>query len=136
MFIFILLDVIFPILILTLVGALLQRKFQFNLKQISTLITYCLMPAAVFVNIYHISIEMDIFFQIIYYIILYSLILIIVSHIIAKLLKLDREESAALKNSISLMNSGNYGLPVSQLVFSSNPLGFSIQFSFLFSRIY
>lgn len=97
MFIFILLDVIFPILILTLVGALLQRKFQFNLKQISTLITYCLMPAAVFVNIYHINIEMDIFFQIIYYIILYSLILIIVSHIIAKLLKLDREESAALK---------------------------------------
>ncbi|CEI82349.1 Membrane transport protein [Oceanobacillus oncorhynchi] len=127
MFIFILLDVIFPILILTLVGALLQRKFQFNLKQISTLITYCLMPAAVFVNIYHINIELDIFFQIIYYIILYSLILIIVSHIIAKLLKLDREESAALKNSISLMNSGNYGLPVSQLVFSSNPLGFSIQ---------
>lgn len=127
MFVFILLDVIIPILILMLVGVILQRKFQFDLKQLSTLITYCLMPAAVFVNIYNISIEPDLFFQIIYYVTIYSLSLIIISHIISKLLKLDRGESAALKNSISLMNSGNYGLPVSQLVFSHNPLGFSIQ---------
>ncbi|MFD1065120.1 AEC family transporter [Oceanobacillus locisalsi] len=127
MFIFILLDVIVPILILTLVGAVLQRKFQFHLKQLSTLITYCLMPAAVFVNIYQINIEIEIVVQIINYVVLYSLILIVVSHIISKLLKLDRGESAALKNSISLMNSGNYGLPVSQLVFSQNPIGFSVQ---------
>ncbi|WP_339284743.1 AEC family transporter [Oceanobacillus sp. FSL K6-3682] len=127
MFIYILLDVIFPILILTLTGAVLQRKFQFSLKQLSTLITYCLMPAAVFVNIYNISIQINLFFQIIYYLILYSLALIVVSNIISKILKLDKGESAALKNSISLMNSGNYGLPISQLVFSHNPLGFSIQ---------
>ena len=44
MFVFIILDVILPILILMLIGAILQRKFQFNLKQLSTLITYCLMP--------------------------------------------------------------------------------------------
>jgi predicted permease len=46
---------------------------------------------------------------------------------LAKLLKLDKPQGAALKNSISLMNSGNYGLPVSQLVFAHNPIGVSIQ---------
>ena len=127
MFVFIILDVILPILILMLIGAILQRKFQFNLKQLSTLITYCLMPAAVFVNIYDIRIEIDLLLQIIYYLILYSLSLIIVSHLISKTLKLEKGESAALKNSISLMNSGNYGLPVSQLIFSQNPVGVSIQ---------
>ncbi|ENB9400963.1 TPA: AEC family transporter [Bacillus cereus] len=127
MFIFIILDVILPILILMLIGAILQRKFQFNLKQLSTLITYCLMPAAVFVNIYDIRIEIDLLLQIIYYLMLYSLSLIIVSHLISKILKLEKGESAALKNSISLMNSGNYGLPVSQLIFSHNPVGVSIQ---------
>ncbi|MCU4787325.1 AEC family transporter [Bacillus cereus] len=116
-----------PILILMLIGAILQRKFQFNLKQLSTLITYCLMPAAVFVNIYDIRIEIDLLLQIIYYLMLYSLSLIIVSHFISKILKLENGESAALKNSISLMNSGNYGLPVSQLIFSQNPVGVSIQ---------
>ncbi|HHB1768455.1 TPA: AEC family transporter [Bacillus cereus] len=127
MFVFIILDVILPILILMLIGAILQRKFQFNLKQLSTLITYCLMPAAVFVNIYDIRIEIDLLLQIIYYLMLYSLSLIIVSHFISKILKLENGESAALKNSISLMNSGNYGLPVSQLIFSQNPVGVSIQ---------
>ncbi|EEL65334.1 MULTISPECIES: AEC family transporter [Bacillus cereus group] len=127
MFVFIILDVILPILILMLIGAILQRKFQFNLKQLSTLITYCLMPAAVFVNIYDISIETGLLLQIIYYLMLYSLSLIIVSHFISKTLKLEKGESAALKNSISLMNSGNYGLPVSQLIFSHNPMGVSIQ---------
>ncbi|MDA1533475.1 MULTISPECIES: AEC family transporter [Bacillus cereus group] len=127
MFVFIILDVILPILILMLIGAILQRKFQFDLKQLSTLITYCLMPAAVFVNIYDIRIEIDLLLQIIYYLMLYSLSLIIVSHLISKTLKLEIGESAALKNSISLMNSGNYGLPVSQLIFSQNPVGVSIQ---------
>ncbi|MCE9754111.1 AEC family transporter [Bacillus cereus] len=127
MFVFIILDVILPILILMLIGAILQRKFQFNLKQLSTLITYCLMPAAVFVNTYDISIETGLLLQIIYYLMLYSLSLIIVSHFISKTLKLEKGESAALKNSISLMNSGNYGLPVSQLIFSHNPVGVSIQ---------
>ncbi|MFQ3685319.1 AEC family transporter, partial [Bacillus tropicus] len=121
------LDVIVPILILMLIGVILQRKFQFNLKQLSTLINYCLMPAAVFVNIYDIRIEIDLLLQIIYYLMLYSLSLIIVSHLISKTLKLEIGESAALKNSISLMNSGNYGLPVSQLIFSQNPVGISIQ---------
>ncbi|KXY07702.1 AEC family transporter [Bacillus wiedmannii] len=127
MFVFIILDVILPILILMLIGAILQRKFQFNLKQLSTLITYCLMPAAVFVNIYDISIETGLLLQIIYYLMLYSLSVMIVSHFISKTLKLEKGESAALKNSISLMNSGNYGLPVSQLIFSHNPVGVSIQ---------
>ena len=94
---FIILDVILPILILMLIGAILQRKFQFNLKQLSTLITYCLMPAAVFVNIYDIRIEIDLLLQIIYYLMLYSLSLIIVSHFISKILKLENGESAALK---------------------------------------
>jgi len=136
MFVFIILDVILPILILMLIGAILQRKFQFNLKQLSTLITYCLMPAAVFVNIYDIRIEIDLLLQIIYYLMLYSLSLIIVSHFISKILKLEKGESAALKNSISLMNSGNYGLPVSQLIFSHNPVGVSIQiFIVIFQNI-
>ncbi|GAJ99889.1 membrane protein [Geomicrobium sp. JCM 19055] len=51
----------------------------------------------------------------------------ILGNILARLLKLQPPEQAALKNSISLMNAGNYGLPISQLIFSANPLGVSIQ---------
>ena len=127
MFIFIILEVILPILLLIVIGAFLQRKFEFKLQNFSTLITYCLMPAAVFINIYHIKIEFQVFSQIIYYVVNYSISLIWFSHITTRLLKLENGEGAALKNSISLMNSGNYGLPVSQFIFSHNPLGVSVQ---------
>ncbi|MDW8797131.1 AEC family transporter [Staphylococcus shinii] len=127
MFLFIILEVLVPILLLILLGVVLQIKFQFDLRQLSTLITYCLMPASVFVNILNVNIKLAVLLQIIYYVLLYSLILIIFSHIICKLLKLNPSQGAALKNSISLMNSGNYGLPVSNLIFSHNPIGVSIQ---------
>lgn len=127
MFLFIILEVLIPILLLILLGVVLQIKFQFDLKQLSTLITYCLMPASVFVNILNVNIKLAVLLQIIYYVVLYSLILIIFTHIICRLLKLNPSQGAALKNSISLMNSGNYGLPVNNLIFNHNPIGVSIQ---------
>ncbi|MCD8871576.1 AEC family transporter [Staphylococcus gallinarum] len=127
MFLFIILEVLVPILLLILLGVVLQIKFEFDLRQFSALITYCLMPASVFVNILNVNIKADVLLQIIYYVVLYSIILIIFSHIICRFLKLNPGQDAALKNSISLMNSGNYGLPVSNLIFSHNPIGVSIQ---------
>ncbi|WP_339252813.1 AEC family transporter [Sporosarcina sp. FSL W8-0480] len=120
-------NIIIPILILLLIGAALQRKFAFNLKAISNLITYCLMPAAVFINLYQTEIDVQILLEIIGYLVAFSLIIIVVTAVLSKLLKLDKGEAAIFKNSISLINSGNYGIPVSQLLFQANPLGISIQ---------
>lgn len=120
-------NVIIPILILIMIGAVLQRKFSFNLRAISNLITYCLMPAAVFINLYETEIDVQVLLEIIGYLIVFSLLLIAVTILLGKLLKLDKGESAIFKNSISLINSGNYGIPVSQLLFQANPLGISIQ---------
>nr|WP_255723357.1 AEC family transporter [Sporosarcina sp. ACRSL] len=120
-------NVIVPILILLVIGASLQRKFAFNLRAISNLITYCLMPAAVFINLYETEVDAHVLFEIIGYLFAFSVAIIVVTTVLSKLLKLDRGESAIFKNSISLINSGNYGIPVSQLLFQANPLGISIQ---------
>lgn len=120
-------QVVAPILIMLGIGAGLQLKFQFNLKALSNLITYCLMPAAVFINIYETKVNGDVLGEIVFYLIVFSICLIILSSIVSKLLKLNRNQSAIYKNSIVLINSGNYGIPVSQMLFSANPLGISIQ---------
>ncbi|MFF2754731.1 AEC family transporter [Psychrobacillus sp. NPDC058041] len=120
-------QVVAPILIMLGIGAALQLKFQFNLKALSNLITYCLMPAAVFINIYETKVNGDILGEIVFYLIVFSICLMILSSIVSKLLKLNRNQSAIYKNSIVLINSGNYGIPVSQMLFSANPLGISIQ---------
>ena len=121
------LNVIIPILILLVIGAVLQKKFSFNLRAFSSLITYCLMPAAVFTNIYEAEIQFKVLLNIIGYLLIFSLCTMIVGTLLSKILKLDKGEAAILKNSVMLMNSGNYGLPVSQLIFHSNPLGLAIQ---------
>ncbi|QTD40020.1 AEC family transporter [Sporosarcina sp. Te-1] len=120
-------QVIMPILILVVIGAFLHRKFSFNLRAISNLITYCLMPAAVFINLYETKIDGQVLLEIIGYLVVFSLLLILVTSVLGKLLRLDKGEAAIFKNSISLINSGNYGIPVSQLLFQANPLGISIQ---------
>lgn len=51
----------------------------------------------------------------------------IISAAISKTAKFDKGLSSTFKNSIVLNNAGNFGLPVSQLVFQHNPLGASIQ---------
>ncbi len=120
-------QIVAPILVLLAVGALLQRKFQFNLKALSHLITYCFMPAAVFINIYETRIELSVVGQLTIFIILFIGSQMLLSHVLAKLLKLDRQESAVFKNSVVLINSGNYGIPVAQMIFVTQPIGVAIQ---------
>lgn len=121
------LNVIIPILILIVIGGVLQKKFAFNLKAFSGFITYCLMPAAVFVNIYETKINYHVLLEIIGFLLIFSFISIIVGALMSKFLKLDKAETAIFKNSNLLNNAGNYGIPVSQLIFHNNPVGISIQ---------
>ncbi|MFB4158977.1 AEC family transporter [Geomicrobium sp. JSM 1781026] len=121
------LDVVLPILLLMTLGMFLQKKFDFHLRTITKLITYCFMPAAVFLNISQSAFDYQLIGQLFLYLLLFMSSLMLLGTGLAKLLKLETPERAALKNSISLMNAGNYGLPISQLIFSANPLGVSIQ---------
>lgn len=120
-------QIVAPILVLLVVGAMLQKKFHFNLKALSQLVTYCFMPAAVFVNIYETSINMSALAQVAVFIVLFIGSQMVISHYVAKLLGLNRSESAVFKNSVVLINSGNYGIPVAQMVFAQQPIGVAIQ---------
>lgn len=120
-------QIVAPILVLLGLGALLQIKFKFNLKALSQLITYCFMPAAVFVNIYETTINMSVLAQVGIFIVLFIGSQMVISHYVSKMMGLDRLESAVFKNSVVLINSGNYGIPVAQMVFATQPIGVAIQ---------
>lgn len=120
-------QVVAPILIMLIIGAGLQWKFSFNLKALSNVITYCLMPAAVFINIYETQVNATVLGDITVYLLIFSISLMLISWVVGKMLKLERKHTAIFSNSIVLINSGNYGIPVSQMLFYANPLGTSIQ---------
>lgn len=85
------------------------------------------MPVAVFMNLYETSVNLSVLAQVAFFIVLFIGTNIVLSHYIAKMLKLNRTESAVFKNSVVLINSGNYGIPVAQLVFQTQPIGVAIQ---------
>lgn len=120
-------QIVAPILILLIVGAVLQKKFKFNLKAMSHLITYCFMPVTVFLNIYGTTIKMSILGQVALFITIFIGSQMLISRYIAKFLNLNRMESAVFKNSVVLINSGNYGIPVAQMLFATQPIGVAIQ---------
>ncbi|MCG1008523.1 AEC family transporter [Salinicoccus sp. ID82-1] len=120
-------DVIVPLLILLGIGVLLQKKFEFRLRPIANLLTYCFLPSAVFLNLYEAEIDAGLLGQLVVYLALFVLVIALFGEWLSRFLGLAGGEQTALKNSISLMNSGNYGLPVSQLAFSANPVGVSVQ---------
>ncbi|MBM7610294.1 putative permease [Lysinibacillus composti] len=120
-------QIVAPILVLLVVGGILQKKFNFNLKALSYLINYCFMPAAVFVNIYETTIQLEVLGRVALFIIIFIGSQMFISHFISKILGLTSTESAVFKNSVVLINSGNYGIPVAQMVFAMQPIGVAIQ---------
>ncbi|RXT13723.1 AEC family transporter [Ammoniphilus sp. CFH 90114] len=126
-FFLILKNIIFPIFLLIGLGAILHRIFKFDLNTLSKLNTFFLLPAVCFVNIYQGEISGQLITQIIFFCIVLNVLLIVVSYLIAKINGFDPGLSASFRNSMVLSNSGNFGLPVSELVFHTNPLGMSIQ---------
>ena len=123
----IVLNVILPVFTLIGAGVFLHRKFTLNMDTLSKLTNYFLLPAVSFVNIYQSHIDGGALVQIMGFLLLQSASLIVLSNRMAKLASFEPRLSATFKNSVVLNNSGNFGLPVSQLVFHQNPFGASIQ---------
>jgi malate permease and related proteins len=108
-------------------GVILHRSLKLNLTTLSTITVHFLLPAVCFVNIYKSNLSGMLIGQTLLFLFLFNVFLIIVSILLAKANGFDPQLSATFKNSFVLSNSGNYGLPVSELVFSANPVGLAIQ---------
>ncbi|PKR84411.1 AEC family transporter [Heyndrickxia camelliae] len=120
-------NVILPVFILVGAGVLLHRKFRFDMNTLSKLNTFLLMPTVSFVNIYQNHVGGKTLLHIVGFLILQGFCLMFISALISKTAKFDSSLASTFKNSIVLNNSGNFGLPVSQLVFQHSPLGASNQ---------
>ncbi|MBB6284149.1 MULTISPECIES: AEC family transporter [Geobacillus] len=123
----ILLQVMVPMLLTVGLGAWLHRLFRFDMSTLSKLNMYVLLPAVAFINVYDSKLNGKVLAAILVFLLLQNGGLMVLSMVMAKLLKLERSLSAVFQNTIVLNNSGNFGIPVSQLVFHQQPLGAAIQ---------
>lgn len=123
----ILLEVVLPVFVLIGVGSLMQRVFELDLYTLAKINFYFITPAAVFMSMYLSEMSGDLLGTIALFYAMYSLILYLIGCIVAKSFKFNKGMKAAFNNSIMLDNAGNYGMPISALVFKGDPLAASIQ---------
>lgn len=120
-------DIILPIFVIMSIGFVMQKKFDLNVQTLARLNIYFLVPGFIFVKLYSTQISANLFGNIFLFFVLYVVVLYVISHFVGKMIGLKKEETTTFSNSVMFFNSGNYGVPVNDLVFKSDPLAMSIQ---------
>lgn len=119
-FLYILSHSILPIFLLILLGFVLGKKFALDIFSLSKLIFYLFSPAFIFVNLYSTPLQLDML-----YVFICALLLLfsndLIGRLIARLRGYDPGLTNAFRNSVMFNNSGNIGVSLITLVFTSAP---------------
>ncbi|ASK60973.1 permease [Virgibacillus phasianinus] len=120
-------DIILPIFIIMAIGFFMQKKFNLDVQTLAKLNIYFLVPGFIFVKLYSTSFSLSLFIKVLIFFIIYVLILYFISALVSKLTGANKGMKTSFSNSVMFFNSGNYGVPVNDLVFKSDPFAMSIQ---------
>jgi len=125
-FIFIITNILLPILILIAAGFIFQKIFKTDVRTFSRLVVYLLIPVMIFVRFYQIE-SLDAFFIVIPFVLLLQAVMYIVALVVSVLAGYTKSIRNAFINSMVLLNTGNYGIPLIELVFKGHPVAAASQ---------
>jgi hypothetical protein len=117
-FIYILINNILPIFILIGLGYFLSQKFEFDIFTLSKLNFYLFVPSFIFVNLYSTVLDITMF-KIAFFYIIYLALNDFMARLIGRLRGYDVALINAIKNAVVFSNTGNIGLSLIILVFST-----------------
>ncbi|SDJ77746.1 AEC family transporter [Sediminibacillus albus] len=124
---FIFLNIIVPVFILIGIGAWLHKLFVLDLYTLAKLNIYFLSPGFVLINLYESDFSLYMLWSVFGFFSLFIVCLYILVKLIAKIGKYSKSVEGVFINSVILYNSGNYGIPVNDLVFKQDSLAATIQ---------
>ncbi|MFC4386794.1 AEC family transporter [Gracilibacillus marinus] len=120
-------DIILPVFILLVIGYILYVKFTLDIATLSKLNIYFVVPGFIFVKLYTATFEWYLFVQILLFFVLLVVALFFIAAGLAILMKFKDGKQLTFTNSVLFFNSGNYGVPVNDLAFKSDPFAMSVQ---------
>jgi predicted permease len=126
-FIGILYRVILPVFLIIGAGYLIQKSLKFDLAGFTKIIFYILIPCLIFSRLYKTPLPMGSLGRAFLFAVAVVLLMGAVSFGISRLRAYTPSMASAFALSVMFCNSGNYGLPVIELVFSQNPAATSLQ---------
>lgn len=126
-FIYIVTNILTPIFFVIAVGFIAQKIFKLNVRTLSKLNLYVFIPAMLITKIYSSNVSPQFFLLLIFYIMIIQAVMLFLGEGISILFKYPRSKRKCFSNSLLFFNSGNYGLPLVDLVFKQNPIAVTAQ---------
>src|SRR5690625_1942420 len=126
-FLFILTNVMLPIAIIVFIGYVMQLRLKLDRPTLGKLMINYIMPGFIFMNLYNTDIDFGLLLYILIFLFIFAVISYVVSRIIAAIFGVDKRHTVLFTNSSLFYNAGNYGVPVNDLVFKSDPFAMSVQ---------
>ncbi|WP_226581253.1 AEC family transporter [Halobacillus litoralis] len=123
-------QVVLPVILVFFAGYALQKILHLEIKSISTVTLYIMLPCLVFDTFYGATFDQDYFMMIAFSILLLFSILLI-NKIAARLLKYETPTESGLILSTAFMNAGNYGAPIVLFAFGEEGFVYSVSFMVL-----
>ncbi|MDP4550570.1 AEC family transporter [Alkalihalobacillus macyae] len=120
-------DIIVPVFILIGIGVVLHRIFHFDLYTLAKVNIYFVVPGFIFLKLYETAFSLSLFLSVLWFFLILIIVLYFISAGISRLFRYSKSVRATFTNSILFYNSGNYGVPVNDLVFKHDPFAMSIQ---------
>ncbi len=119
-FIYILTKDILPLVMIIIIGFLLCKKFNLDINTLSKLNFYVYVPFFIFMQIYSTQLPKEIF-KILIFVVILGIVNTVITTITSRVRRYDEGFKNAFTNSIMFYNSGNIGIPLITLIFSSGP---------------
>lgn len=123
---FLFFDVLLPIFIQIGAGFYLQKHYEMDMATLSKIQFYILVPAITFTSLYSSEVAGDLLIGILLSNLALFLLLLFAAFVAVRFGRVDAQKWRAFYNSVCLYNSGNYCIPLIQLLYTS-PLANSVQ---------
>jgi predicted permease len=124
---YILENISLPIILLIAAGYGLQKKFKLDIKTFTKINMYYLVPVVVFVKLYETAFSWGFFAQVVPYVLIFQVCMFLFALIISAAVRYKKSMRNAVTNSLVLINTGNYGIPLIDLAFHGNPIAMASQ---------
>ncbi|KHE66729.1 AEC family transporter [Halobacillus sp. BBL2006] len=120
-------QVVLPVLLIFGAGYIIQKLAKLDIKSVSTIALYVMLPCLVFKTFYEAELNNEYLMMLVFSALLLISILLI-NKVVAKAKNYDAKMESGLILSTAFMNSGNYGAPIILFAFGEEGFVYSVSF--------
>jgi len=124
---------VLPILFIVFIAILYDKVFKPSIEDVAKLSIYLFTPIMVFDSFVHYNISFSLLLKPLVFMILYTYAIIFLASFLGKFLKLNENDRISFILSVSMLNIGNYGLPLIYFTFGKGAEEYSILYYIVFN---